>query len=334
MTLAVPLRLRPAAAEKVWGGRRLAALVPSLAATPGPIGEVWLCSDRDERGSTVVGGPFDGRTLRGLMLSEREALLGDARPNSSGGFPLLVKFLEAAQDLSIQVHPDAAAAKRLRSESKEECWYILHADAGAEVYLGLDEGVDARAFAERADTPDVVDLLARHTVHDGDFVHVPAGTVHGIGAGITLVEVQESSDTTYRLYDWGRLGLDGKPRATHIDEALASIDYSVHPVGPVRATYRDLVDGVDRAALLVDAAPFRVDLLELNRGGLVAADRLPSILVVLSGSGSISTAASTGPARLEKGECWLLPADAVDARISDASGDLTLLRAIPARAKR
>jgi mannose-6-phosphate isomerase len=177
-------------------------------------------------------------------------------------------------------------------------------------------------------------LLARHTVHDGDFVHVPAGTVHGIGAGITLVEVQESSDTTYRLYDWGRLGLDGKPRETHIDEALASIDYAVHPSGPVRATYRDIIDGVDRKALLVDAAPFRVDLLELNRGGLVGTPGLPSILVVLSGSGAISTAASEGPARLTKGECWLLPADAADARISDASGDLTLLRAIPARAER
>jgi len=336
MSLAVPLRLLPRAAEKVWGGSRLATLVADPVDAHGPIGEVWICSDRVERGSTVAGGPFDGRTLRGLMLSEREALLGEAAPNSEGGFPLLVKLLEAAQDLSIQVHPDATSAQRLRSESKEECWYILHAEPGAEVYLGLAEGIDARTFAASAATPDVVDLLTRHTVHAGDFLHVPAGAVHGIGAGITLVEVQESSDTTYRIYDWGRVGLDGRPRATHIDEALASIDYDAHPAGPVRAELRALVggDGVDRRALLVDTAPFRVELLELHRGGPVGEAGLPTILVVLSGSGALSTKAAEAPLRIRAGECWLLPADARDVRIGETSGELTLLRAVPKRAQR
>jgi mannose-6-phosphate isomerase len=336
MSLAVPLRLLPRAAEKVWGGSRLAGLVADPFDARGPIGEVWVCSDREERGSTVVGGPFDGRTLRGLMLSERAALLGEAAPNSEGGFPLLVKLLEAAQDLSIQVHPDTTAANRLRSESKEECWYILHAEPGAEVYLGLAAGIDARTFAASAETPDVVDLLARYPVRAGDFLHVPAGTVHGIGAGITLVEVQESSDTTYRIYDWGRVGLDGQPRETHIEEALASIDYDVHPAGPLRAEFRALVggDGVDRRALLVDTAPFRVELLELHRGGPVGEDGLPTILVILSGSGSLSTKATEAPSRIRAGECWLLPADARDARIGATSGELTLLRAIPRRATR
>ncbi|MEZ6018393.1 MAG: type I phosphomannose isomerase catalytic subunit [Planctomycetota bacterium] len=336
MTIAVPLRLSPRAAEKVWGGARLAGLVSDPLDATGPVGEVWICSDREERGSVVVGGPFDGRSLRGLMLSEREALLGEAGTNAAGEFPLLVKLLEAAQDLSIQVHPDAVAAERLHGESKEECWYILHADPGAEVYVGLADGVDARRFAARAATPDVVDLLARHVVHAGDFVHVPTGTVHGIGAGITLVEVQESSDTTYRLYDWGRLGLDGKPRATHLDEALASIDYGVRPAGPVRAEFRAQVggDSVDRAALLVDTKPFRVELLELHRGGPLGVDALPSVLVVLSGSGQLSTAATEAPLEIRAGQCWLLPADAQRARIGEASGDLTLLRAIPARLKR
>lgn len=339
MSLATPLRLLPRAVTKVWGGDRLAGLVADPLPSQGPVGEVWICSDREEYGSVVAGGPFDGRTLRGLMLSEREALLGEAATNSEGGFPLLVKLLEAAQDLSIQVHPDTIAAERLRSESKEECWYILHATPGAEVYLGLADGVDARTFAARAATPDVVDLLARHTVRAGDFVHVPAGTAHGIGAGITLVEVQESSDTTYRIYDWGRVGLDGKPRATHLEEALASIDYDVRPPGPVRAEFRPIEgsDHVDRAALLVDTQPFRVELLELNRGGPVGSDGLPTVLVVLSGSATLTTATTdptAEPSRVRAGECWLLPADARDARIRDASGEFTLLRAIPARAKR
>lgn len=336
MSLAVPLRLLPRAAEKVWGGSRLAGLVADPLDARGPVGEVWICSDREERGSTVAGGPFDGRTLRGLMLSEREALLGAAEPNSDGGFPLLVKLLEAAQDLSIQVHPDAAAAQRLRSQSKEEVWYILHAEPGAEVYLGLADGIDARTFAASAETPDVVDLLARHPVRAGDFLHVPAGTVHGIGAGITLVEVQESSDTTYRLYDWGRVGLDGQPRATHIEEALASIDYDVHPARPMRAEFRAFVggDGVDRHALLVDTAPFRVELLELHRGGPVGEEGLPTVLVILSGSGSLSTRATETPLRIRAGECWLLPADTRDARIGATSGELTLMRAVPRRATR
>jgi len=311
----------------------LVDLVADPLTITGPIGEVWVCGDREERGSNVVGGPYDGRSLRGLMLSERDALLGEAATNAAGDFPLLVKLLEAAQDLSIQVHPDRAAAERLHSESKEECWYVLHAEPGAAIYLGLAQGVDARTFAAEADSASVVDLLARHTVHAGDFVHVPAGTVHGIGAGITLVEVQESSDTTYRLYDWGRVGLDGKPRAIHLDDALASIDYDVHPAGPVRAEFQSLPggDGVDRVARLCDVAPFRVDLLELNRGGPLGSKGLPTILVILTGSGELSTAASGSPLHIQAGQCWLLPADAQDARVGAASGDLTLLRAIPAR---
>lgn len=334
MSIAVPLRLLPVAAEKVWGGTRLAGLVADPLSARGPVGEVWICSDRDERGSTVVGGPFDGRTLRGLMLSEREALLGEARTNSSGGFPLLVKLLEAAEDLSIQVHPDAAAAERLGSESKEECWYVLHAAPRAEVYLGLADGVDARTFAARAASPDVVDLLARYRVRPGDFLHVPAGTVHGIGAGVTLVEVQESSDTTYRIYDWGRVGLDGKPRETHLDEALASIDYALHPAGPVRAELRSVSggSGLDRRASLVDAAPFQVELLELHRGAKVGADRVPAILVVLAGTGTLATAATPTALPVRAGQCWLIPADAVDARIGADTGELTVLRAVPARA--
>lgn len=334
MTIAVPLRLLPHGVQRVWGGVRLAGLVADPLTEAPPIGEVWICSDRDERDSTVRGGPFDSRTLRGLMLSEREAVLGDAKVGQKRAFPLLVKLLDAAKDLSIQVHPDRAASARLKSESKEECWYVLHAEPKAQIYLGLREGVDAREFAACAGTPDILDVLQRFDVKSGDFVHVPAGTVHGIGAGITLLEVQENSDTTYRFYDYDRLGLDGKPRELHIDAGLTSMDFESRPAGPVRPRFEGLGRGesVDRRAVLADAAPFRVDLFHLHRGARIAGERVPAVLFVLSGTGTIQSGVGGERARIGRGECWLVPADAPDVTVSDPSGDLTLLRAVPARA--
>ena len=333
MSIQVPLRLQPEPVEKVWGGEDLATRVAGLEPSTRPIGEAWSVSDREERANSVVGGAFDGRSLRGLMLSEREALLGSARTSASGGFPLLVKFLEAAQDLSVQVHPDRAAADRLRSESKEECWYIVRAEPGAVVYLGLAEGVDAREFAEKAPSADVVSLLEKQPVAAGDFVHVPAGTVHAVGAGISLVEVQESSDTTYRIYDWGRVGLNGQPRETHLDEALTAIDFGSRPAAPVHAALEALRSGdsADRSAELVVCPSFRVELLEVNRSADVGEDDLPVVLVVLSGAGKLKCEGLGEPLDLQAGESWLVPADAARVRLEEPSGELVVLRAVPAK---
>jgi len=329
MSIACPLRLAPIPVPKVWGGDRLRGLVGDGVADADwpeePVGEVWLVSDREGHASRVLGGPFDGRTLRGLMLSEREALLGDAKPSPDDSFPILFKLLEARQNLSVQVHPDESAATSLGSTAKSECWFVLDADPDAEVLLGIADGVDRAEFARDASTPRVVDLLRRFQVRAGEAIDVPAGTVHSICAGIAVAEVQNNSDTTYRLYDWDRKGLDGAPRAMHLDEALRSIDYDARTAPPGRLEFEDHAS--NRRATIHESSLFQADVLEIHEATEVGRPRLPVALYVIEGSGRL-VAGEAEPVELRRGTTWLIPADAPGARILDASGDLRLLRAI------
>lgn len=330
MSIACPLRLAPIPVPKVWGGDRLRGLVGDGVSDGDwpdqPIGEVWLVSDREGRASRVLGGPFDGRSLRGLMLSEREALLGDAQPSPDGSFPLLLKLLEARQNLSVQVHPDESAAKSLGSSAKNECWYVLDAEPEAEVLLGIAEGVDRSEFARDASTARVIDLLRRFPVRAGEAVDVPAGTVHGICAGIAVAEVQNNSDTTYRLFDWDRKGLDGAPREMHLSEALRSIDYDARCPAPGPLEFEEHAS--NRRATLHGGAHFHADVLEVHESTEIGRPRVPVALYVVEGSGHL-VAGDAEPVELRRGTTWLIPADAPGARILDASGDLRLLRAVP-----
>lgn len=335
MAIARPLPLAPIPVPKVWGGDRLRAFVGAEDGTGvpwpdgQPVGEVWLVCDRDERTSAVASGPFAGRTLRGLMLSEREALLGSMRASEDGAFPILVKLLEAQQNLSVQVHPDVAAAEALGSRPKSECWYVLDASEGAEVLLGLAPGVDATAFARGASSPEVVDLLQRFPVRTGDGIDVPAGTVHSIGAGIAIAEVQNNSDTTYRIYDWDRSGLDGRPRDIHVQEALRSIDYGRVAVPPRSLDADDDEhDGapVNRHVTLGDGDLFLAEILDLHAPEELTSPGEPTVLVVLSGKGRLETGDGEAYA-LGKGSAWLLPADLESARVVEACGNLRVLRA-------
>ena len=321
MSLLDPLRFRPRALAKVWGGRRLDEFLPGGLGLDGPVGEVWMVADRDEMGSEVDGGDLEGRRLTGLMLSEREDLLGDARPSEGDRFPLLVKYLDAAEALSIQVHPDAACSAKLGGEPKDECWYVLAADPGAHVFLGLMPDVDAATFAAQASSHHVVDLLQRFEVRAGEFVSVPAGTVHAIGPGVTLVEVQENADTTWRLFDWDRKGLDGELRCLHLEEALPAIDYAATPEGPVTTSYEGKVNG--RAPLL-DGPAFSVEALRINEPLALDTMARPWVYVVLGGKGSLVT--DRGEWRLRRGESWLLPAALGAHRFGSVDGELEILR--------
>ena len=238
------------------------------------------------------------------MMSSVESLLGKARPSVNGAFPLLIKYLDAAQPLSVQVHPDHVAAKRLGVEGgKTECWYILSAEPGALIYLGLKPDVDATTFAEKAAGPDVVDLLMPYEVEAGQFVFVPAGTVHAIGAGITLAEVQENCDVTFRLYDWGRLGLDGKPREAHVEEALLAMQYDQELAGPVTP---DLSGDLCRHTTLVDCEAFRVELYDLAGRVDFDTESLPNVYMALAGKGVLRSGDRELP--VEAGDVWLVPA--------------------------
>tara|TARA_R110002074_G_scaffold150339_2_gene303534 strand:- start:2409 stop:3419 length:1011 start_codon:yes stop_codon:yes gene_type:complete len=327
MSLQEPLRFRPILIEKVWGGDHLAAHVEGGLPEGARIGEVWSLVDRLDGGSEVEGGTFDGRSLRGLMLSEREALLGRTPAGPDDTFPLLIKLLDAHLPLSVQVHPDRKAAELLGGDAtaKDECWYVLSADEDCGFLLGLREGVDPTTFAQNAGTPAVVDLLQSFTARPGQFVFVPAGTVHSIGSGVRLVEVQENSDTTLRLYDWDRPGLDGELRECQPELALSAIHYERRSKGPQMPVLQG-EGGPNRHADLLTTPTFTVELLEVHEAESYDTDGRPWIHVVLSGQGTLRRKEGEGAWTLGKGETWLLPADLGAYRIDDLDGELRLLR--------
>lgn len=312
---------------KVWGGRSLATSPGIDLPVEGPVGETWELVDRADCVSRVAVGLRAGRTLRELMETHGAELLGETRPGPDGRFPLLIKFLSATQPLSVQVHPDQSAAAKLgRGEAgKDEAWYILAAEPESQIYLGLRPGVDAAVFGAQADGPGVVDLLRAWPVRAGQFVFVPGGTIHAIGEGITLLEVQNNSDITFRLYDWDRKGLDGKPRTTHVEEALLSTRFDDPVPGPAGPAF-EARGGGNRAARLVSCSFFGMELLELASYLDLDTERRATVYVVLRGEGRLSLRGAPDPWRLKPGDTWLLPAAAGPHRIEPQGAELSVMR--------
>ena len=229
-----PLRFEPVFRQYVWGGRRLGSVLGKPIGPQGPYAESWEVVDHGADQSRVKFGPLQGRTLHELVDEFGDALLGSRRSARRDRFPVLLKFLDADQNLSVQVHPNDEQAARLAppDAGKTEAWYIVHADPGSRIYAGLRSGVDRRAFEDAISSDRVAETLHVVEPSPGDCLFIPAGTVHALGAGLLVAELQQSSDTTYRIYDWGRMGTDGKPRALHIDQALDVIDFDRGPIDP------------------------------------------------------------------------------------------------------
>lgn len=210
--------------ERIWGGHRLASLFGKKTPPTATIGESWEIVDRPEAQSIVRNGPFRDRTLHELWDRDREEIFGDL-PDSPR-FPLLIKLLDAHDQLSLQVHPPEKIAAKLGGEPKTEFWYVASAIPGAKLHVGLRKAVQLEQFAEAIRTGKVAELVHSFQVKAGDSMFLPAGRFHGIGAGNVLVEIQQNSDTTYRVYDWNRTGDGGRPRELHIEQALKSIDFN------------------------------------------------------------------------------------------------------------
>jgi mannose-6-phosphate isomerase len=222
------LQFKPLYQERVWGGRRLETFLGRTLPGVSPIGESWEMVDRPEAQSGVKEGPGAGQSLHELMTAHGAEIMGPAWPKERP-FPILVKWLDCRDRLSVQVHPPAGIAAALGGEPKTENWYIAQADPGAAVYAGLRAGVDRGSF-ERAIAAGTVDrCLDRLPVRDGDSLLIHSGTMHAIDAGNVILEIQQNSDTTYRVYDWGRAGLDGKPRTLHVHESLESLRANTAP---------------------------------------------------------------------------------------------------------
>lgn len=220
-----PLTFKPIFKERLWGGRMLERLYAKGLPANLPIGESWELCDRDGDVSVIDNGPLAGRDLHWVLGQHREALLGSARL-VNGCFPLLIKILDARETLSLQVHPPASAAVRLQGEPKTEMWFLADALPGAELFAGLRQGVTRHQFEDKLRNGSVAECFHRLPVRTGDAMFVPSGRVHAIGAGCTIFEVQQNSDTTYRVFDWNRVGPDGRARELHVAHSLDSIDFS------------------------------------------------------------------------------------------------------------
>ena len=221
-----PLKLQPSRHVKVWGGRRLAAEMNKQLPTEAPYGEAWEMHDT----SIVANGALQGMTLRELLLAYGTALIGSAS-DPADGFPLLVKMIDAAAWLSIQVHPNDRQARELEGEprGKTEAWVVLSADEGAQLVIGLRPGTSREQMAAAIRSSQLENHLVYSNVKAGDVLYIPANTVHALGPGLLIYEIQQSSDITYRLYDWGRVGLNGRPRQLHIDKGLQVSNLDVLP---------------------------------------------------------------------------------------------------------
>lgn len=215
--------------ERIWGGHRLASLFGKKTPPTATIGESWEIVDRPEAQSVVRNGQFRDRTLHELWTRDRKAIFGDVSdgPSRTGvsRFPLLIKLLDAHDQLSLQVHPPEKIAAKLGGEPKTEFWYVASAIPGAKLHVGLRRAVARAEFEQAVNAGTVANLIHSIDVKTGDSIFLPAGRFHGIGGGNVLIEIQQNSDTTYRVFDWNRTDDAGKPRQLHIDQALQSIDF-------------------------------------------------------------------------------------------------------------
>jgi len=330
-----PLRFDPLPIERVWGGTALQRYGKPIPAGQ-RIGESWEISDRDDALSVVVSGPSQGRTLRQVVEASGTDLLGTNAVSRGTGvppvqgsspesdrpdacptvrFPLLVKLLDARERLSLQVHPSPAAAARLGGEPKTEMWYVLEAQPGAGLFTGLRRGVTRQAFEDDlqvvqspiANRQSAIEhLLHRLPVSPGDTIFIPAGRLHAIDAGLVLVEIQQNSDTTYRVFDWGRVGLDGNPRPLHVEPSLGCIDFDDFEPGKQIERAEDR--GGNGLRRLVECEQFHVHRLDLSDAWPeFAGGTTFHILTGLSGAAGILTPDGKAES-LRPGEFVLIPA--------------------------
>ena len=326
------LRQQPVLQRKIWGGRKLADLFDKPLPEGHNVGESWEVADHPHGTSRVADGPLQGTTLRRIVADHADELYGPACPDHwRARFPLLVKIIDAARDLSIQVHPgsDYIANHGIHDSPKTEAWVVLQADPGSRLITGVVLGTRPEAFRRAARERALDDLLVSAHVGPGDVVFLPAGRLHAIGGGMVLAEFQQPSDTTFRVYDWGRAGPDGRPRGLHLDEAMACINFSGEfPGADGRGVVSDDPDATVES--LVERPEFTVHRATVRHGRLTRPlDRGFECAMITGGEGEIASALDDRPVHLTKGQTVLVPAAAGSYELR-TDGTLTaLLSGVP-----
>jgi mannose-6-phosphate isomerase len=298
------LRFRPIFRRYLWGGRRLAELFGKPLGPGDDYAESWEIVDHGADQSVVAAGPLAGRTLGELVRECGSPLLGRHAPRPS--FPLLFKLLDCNRTLSVQVHPNDEQAAQLDPPDlgKTEAWVILAAEPGSRIYAGLKAGVSREELAAALGGGACESLLHAFEPRVGDCVFIPAGTVHALGAGLVVAEIQQASDTTFRLFDWNRVDADGHPRPLHIDQSLATIDYARGPVAPQRPQRTDQ-PGRER---LVRCDKFILDRITIDAPLEIGGDDRFHVLAVIEGE--LDSPADPANRPLALGDAALVPAAA------------------------
>ena len=328
-----PLRFEPLFRHYLWGGRRLAEVLDK------PIGneiaaESWEVVDHQDDQSIVRFGELAGSSLRQLIADSGEDLLGkplldrisspDLPEHLQKRFPLLLKFLDANRHLSVQVHPDDQFGATLDPPDlgKTEAWYVMHADPGAKIYAGLKKGVTQASFQQAIELNEIESTLHSFEPKQGDCVFIRAGTIHAIGEGLLIAEIQQASNTTFRVYDWGRVDTDGQPRPLHIDQAIAATNFELGPVAPETTTPTDDPNWKS----IVSCEKFQMSQGKLTQPSQVGGDGRFRILAVTDGA--VSIAGDPSSLAMNLGNTVLLPACLGPTQVTPGPNGVDLLEIV------
>jgi mannose-6-phosphate isomerase len=300
-----PLKFNPLFKEKIWGGDRIKTIL-GMNYSPLPnCGEAWVLSGVPGSETKVANGFLKGNELNELVEVYMDDLVGEASFERYGNeFPLLIKFIDSNDSLSIQVHPDdTLAARRGLGNGKSEMWYILEAEPGAEIIDGFKRKINVKTYLDYIEKDAITEILNTEKAHKGDVFYIPAGRVHALGPGILLAEIQQTSDTTYRIYDWGRLDDKGMSRELHLDQALEAIDFTVPDL--YRTTYRSIIN---QTTPLINSPHFTTQFLSINKTIQKEYTELDSFVVYVCVEGMISVECGSSLESMKKGEVLLIPA--------------------------
>ena len=317
-----PLKFNPILTPFVWGGQKIAPY-KGIECSEKNIGESWELSNVEGLVSVVANGPLAGKTITELVKTYQGELVGEhVYRNTGDEFPLLFKFIDALKDLSIQVHPndELAAVQHPGSKGKTEMWYVVSAEPGAKLYSGLTKAITPEELEKRAQDGSIIDVLACYPVHPGDVFFLPAGRIHAICGGCFIAEIQQTSDLTWRIYDYGRMGLDGKPRQLHLAQAKEATDYTVYD------NYRtEYTPEKDAEVEVVSCQYFTTSIYDLTLPFARDLSEIDSFFTVmcLSGSGVLEVDGDEVP--VHQGETVLVPASADDICFIPDDGGMKLL---------
>lgn len=317
-----PLKFTPIYKDKIWGGNKIKTVLHKDFGDLPNCGESWELSGVEGNISVVSNGFLAGNSLEELIEVYMGDLVGDQVFENFGiEFPLLIKFIDANDDLSIQVHPDDELSKqRHNAFGKTEMWYVLQADLGSKLQSGFSQQVDLEEYLEKLENNELTELLNFEEVSAGDVYFIPAGRVHAIGKGILLAEIQQTSDITYRIYDYDRRDVQGNPRELHTELALDAIDFTLYP------EYKSLYKPKENESVeLVKCKYFTTKVLEINQVIDKDYNQLDSFVIYMCLEGSLKIETESGSETLQKGETILIPAAIESVRLNPTSATVKLL---------